>query len=114
MDVDLRNQPSTDEQNKVSSSNSYTEVSFVCIRKPSTIDRVRLEEITEKSQCSLSKIYWLLNREKENNSIITNDMIQDVITNIKADLTNIFVSVLKCGHYESQLAVYPTIKPAVL
>jgi hypothetical protein len=116
MDVDLRKPITTDEPPKssASSSNSHTDVSFVCIRKPSSADRVRLEDTTEQSQCSLSKIYWLLNREKENNTIITNELIQDVVTRIKADLTDIFISVLKCGHYESQLAVYPTIKPAVL
>jgi hypothetical protein len=102
------------EHGKTSSSNSHTDVSFVCIRKPLSTDRARLEDITEKSQCSLSKIYWVLNREKENNTTITNEMIQDVITQIKSDLTDVFISILKCGHYESQLAVYPTIKPAVL
>lgn len=114
MDVDLRNPTSNDEPNKISSSNSHTEVSFICIRKPSSIDRIRFEEITERTHCSLSQIYWLLNREKENHAIITNEMIHDVITDIKNDLTNIFVSVLKCGHYESQLAVYPKIKSAIL
>jgi hypothetical protein len=114
MDIDLRKQVINDEQEKPSSSNSHTDVSFVCIRKPSNTDRARLEDITEQSQCSLSKIYWLLNRDKENNTTITNEMIQDVITHIKSDLTDVFISILKCGHYESQLAVYPTIKPAVL
>lgn len=114
MDVDLRQTTSTDEQTKATSSYSHTEVSFVCIRKPSTIDRIRFEETTERTQCSLSKVYWLLNRDKENSSIITNTMIEDVIADIQNDLTNIFVSVLKCGHYESQLAVYPTIKAAIL
>ena len=115
MDVDLRKDPINEEQNKSSmSSNSHTDVSFVCVRKPSSTDRARLEDLTEQTQCSLSKIYWLLNREKENNPTITTDMIQDVVTQIKADLTDIFVSVLKCGHYESQLVVYPTIKPAIL
>lgn len=114
MDVDLRNPTTNDEQTKISSSNSHTEISFICIRKPSNIDRIRFDEMTERTQCSLSQIYWLLNREKENQTIITNEMIQNVITDIKNDLTNIFVSVLKCGHYESQLAVYPKIKPAIL
>jgi hypothetical protein len=115
MDIDLRQEIINDKQDKSStSSNSHTNVSFVCIRKPSSADRTRLEDITEQTQCSLSKIYWLLNRDKENNTTITNEMIQDVITHIKADLTDIFISVLKCGHYESQLAVYPAIKPAVL
>jgi hypothetical protein len=115
MDIDPHKQIFNNEQEKISSSNSHTDVSFVCIRKPSNNDRARLEDITEQSQCSLSKIYWLLNREKENNiTTVTNEMIQDVITHIKADLMDIFISVLKCGHYESQLAVYPTIKPAVL
>ena len=115
MDIDLRKDTINDEQSKSSmSSNSHTSVSFVCVRKPSIADRARLEDLAQHSQCSLSKIYWLLNREKENNLTITTDMIQDVITQIKADLTDIFVSVLKCGHYESQLVVYPTIKPAIL
>ncbi|CAF0863975.1 unnamed protein product [Adineta ricciae] len=114
MDVDLRKPAVADEHNKVSSSNSHTDVSFVCIRKPSNSDRARLEDLTTQAQCSFSKIYWLLKREKENNSTVTQDMIKDMITNIKADLTDIFVSVLKCGHYESQLAVYPIIKPAIL
>jgi hypothetical protein len=115
MDIDLRQEVTHDKQDKSStSSNSHTEVSFVCIRKPSSTDRARLDDITEQTQCSLSKIYWLLNRDKENNTTITNAMIQDVITHIKADLTDIFISVLKCGHYESQLAVYPVIKPAIL
>lgn len=115
MDVDLRKDTNNDEQNKSSmSSNSHTSVSFVCVRKPSSADRARLEDLTEQTQCSLSKVYWLLNQGKENNLTITTDMIQDVITQIKADLTDIFVSVLKCGHYESQLVVYPTIKPAIL
>ncbi|CAF0917304.1 unnamed protein product [Rotaria sp. Silwood1] len=114
MDIDLRKQIINDEQEKISSSNSHTEVSFVCIRKPSGTDRARLENISEQAQCSLSKIYWLINREKENNTIITNEMIQDVITQIKADMLHIFISTLKCDHYESQLTVYSTIKPAVL
>lgn len=114
MDVDLRKEVTNDENEKCSLSNSYTDVSFVCIRKPSGIDRTRLEDITEQTHCTLSKIYWVLNRNKENKTIITNEMIQDVITQIKSDLTDVFISVLKCGHYESQLAVYPTIKPAVL
>jgi len=114
MDIDLRKEIINDEKDKLSSSNSHTDVSFVCIRKPTSTDRARLEDITEQAQCSLSKIYWLLNRDKENTTIITNEMIHDVITQIKSDLTDVFISVLKCGHYESQLAVYPTIKPAVL
>lgn len=114
MDVDLRKETIDNDNDKFSLSNSQTEVSFVCVRKPSSKDRARLEMITEQNQCSLSKIYWLLNREKEIKTTITNDMIQDVITQIKSDLTDVFISVLKCGHYESQLAVYPIIKPAVL
>jgi hypothetical protein len=114
MDIDLRKEKINDEYEKTSSSNSHTDVSFVCIRKPSNTDRARLEDISQQTQCSLSKIYWLLNRDKENTTTITNEMIQDVITQIKADLTDIFISVLKCGHYESQLAVYPIIKPAIL
>jgi hypothetical protein len=114
MDIDLRKPTSNDAYEKTSSSNSHTDVSFVCIRKPSSTDRTRIEDITGQAQCSLSKIYWLLNREKESNTTVTNEMIQDVITHIKSDLTDIFISVLKCGHYESQLAVYPKIKPAVL
>jgi hypothetical protein len=114
MDTDLRKQTIINEQEKGSSSNSHTDVSFVCVRKPSGADRARLEDISEQAQCSLSKIYWLINREKENNTTITNEMIQDTITHIKTDMLDIFISTLKCGHYESQLAVYPTIKPAVL
>jgi hypothetical protein len=114
MDIDLRKQTTIDEYEKTSSSNSHTDVSFVCIRKPSGTDRTRLEDITEQAQCSLSKIYWLLNREKENTTTVTNEMIQDVITQIKSDVTDVFISVLKCGHYESQLVVYPKIKPAIL
>lgn len=115
MDIDLRKDTINDDQSKSSvSSNSHTDISFVCIRKPSSADRARIEDLTQQAQCSLSKIYYLLNRDTENNPTITMDMVQDVITQIKADLTDIFISVLKCGHYESQLAVYPTIKPAVL
>ncbi|CAF4210833.1 unnamed protein product, partial [Adineta steineri] len=113
MDVDFRTKIFNDEQEKTTS-NGHTDVSFVCIRKPLSSDRTRLEDITEQSQCSLSKVYWLLNRDKETNLTVTNDMIQDLTTHIKADLMDIFISVLKCGHYESQLVVYPTIKPAVL
>jgi len=114
MDVDLRKEIIHDENEKCSLSNSHTDVSFVCIRKPSSIDRARLEDIIEQTHCSLTKIYWLLNRDKENKTIITNEMIQDVIIQIKSDLTDVFISILKCGHYESQLAVYPTIRPAIL
>ncbi|UJR35478.1 hypothetical protein I4U23_028234 [Adineta vaga] len=114
MDIDLRKPIFNDEQEKISLSNSYTDISFVCIRKPSNSDHARLEDITVQAHCSFSKIYWLLNQEKENNTTVTQDMVKDVITHIKADLTDVFISVLKCGHYESQLAVYPTIKPAIL
>ncbi|CAF3385080.1 unnamed protein product [Rotaria sp. Silwood1] len=114
MDIDLRKEITNNEQDKISLSNSPTDISFVCIRKPSSIDRARLEDITEQAQCSFSKIYWLLNRDIEKNASITNEMIQDVITQIKADIMDVFISILKCGHYESQLAVYPKIKPAIL
>ena len=114
MDVDLRKQTGREESEKVSASNIHTDVSFVCIRKPSGNDRARLEDIAGQVPCFLSKIYWLKSQEKENPMTITNDMIHDVAAQLKADLTDIFISTLKCGHYESQLAVFPTIKPAVL
>lgn len=114
MDVDLRKPASNDEQEKVSATNSYTDVSFVCVRKPSNSDRARLEDATTQTHCSFSKIYSLLKRDKENNSTVTQDMIREMTATIKTDLADVFISVLKCGHYESQLAVYPTIKPAIL
>lgn len=114
MDVDLRKETTVNEQEKVSLSNSPTEVSFVCIRRPTGVDRARLEDLTKQAQCSFSKIYWLINRDKENSTTATNEMIHDVVSQIKSDTMDIFVSILKCGHYESQLAVYPKIKPAIL
>ncbi|CAF3937818.1 unnamed protein product [Rotaria magnacalcarata] len=114
MDIDLRKQTTNDEQEKTTLSNSPTDISYVCIRQPSSIDRARLGDITEQAQCSFSKLYWLINRDKENNITVTNDMIQRVVTEIKSDSTDVFISILKCGHYESQLAVYPKITPAIL
>jgi len=115
MDVDLRKPVVSDkDEEKIFSSNSLTEVSCVCIRKPSSIDRVRLKDLCEHMQCSLSKIYSLVNQEKEGPLTINHDVVQDVMNQIKSDMMNVFISTLKCGHYESQLAVYPTIKPSVL
>lgn len=114
MDIDLRNQTINDEQEKISLSNSPTDISFVCVRKPSSIDRTRLEDITKQAQCSFSKIYSLLNQEVDTTITITTEMIHDVISEIKSDILDVFISVLKCGHYESQLAVYSKIKPAIL
>ena len=114
MDVDLRKAVHQEESEKVTSSNAHTDVSYVCIRKPSGKDRARLEDVSERAHCSLSKIYWLTNQEKENPMVITTDRIQEIIKQIKSDLLNVFISTLKCGHYESQLAVYPSIKPAIL
>ena len=114
MDVDLRKPVHHEEPEKITSSNAHTAVSYVCIRKPSGKDRARLEDVSERAHCSLSKIYWLINQEKGNPVTITTDKIQEIIKQIKSDMLNVFISTLKCGHYESQLAVYPSIKPAVL
>lgn len=114
MDVDLRKPVHHEEPEKITLSNAHTDVSYVCIRKPSGKDRARLEDVSERAHCSLSKIYWLINQEKENPATITTDKIQEIIKQIKSDMLNVFISTLKCGHYESQLAVYPSIKPAVL
>ena len=115
MDVDLR-APAVSEEDEetILSSNSRTDVSVVSIRKPSTMNRARLEDLCQHVQCSLSRIYWLLNREKETPLTINHDVVQKVMNQIKEDLLNVLISTLKCGHYESQLAVYPTIKPATL
>lgn len=114
MDVDLRKPITQDDQEKILLTSSHADVSYVCIRKPSGLDRAQLEEICQQVQCSLSKVYWLINREKETSLTINHDMVQEVMNQIKADLMNVFISTLKCGHYESQLAVYPAIKPATL
>lgn len=115
MDVDLRKPVVHDEdEQKMFSSNSLTDVSCVCIRKPSSLDRARLKDLCEQIQCSLSNIYSLVNREKEGPLTINHDVVQNVMNQIKSDMMNVFISTLKCGHYESQLAVYPTIKPSVL
>lgn len=114
MDVDLRHTHMNDDEIIVRKSYSQIEVSFICVRKPSGADRARIEDITKQLQCSLSKFYWLINREKETKSLITTDMIATMMNRVRNDTMNVFISTLKCGHYESQLAVYPTIKPATL
>ena len=104
-----------EESEKVTSSNAHTDVSYVCIRKTirqgsSALGRCQrtcaLLTVEKSTGWSIKnkKIPWWSRRTRFKRSS----------KQIKSDLLNVFISTLKCGHYESQLAVYPSIKPAIL
>ncbi|CAF1237917.1 unnamed protein product [Didymodactylos carnosus] len=106
MDIDMAYQSDKDD-----GAQQLIELTFICLTKPSRMDRSRLEHIVEMGNCTLKNIYFLT----PSKSITINEqMLTQTTEQIKKDLVNVFISVLKCGHFETQLAISPALKPVVL